>query len=214
MAGRFITLEGGEGTGKSTQVKLLAEYLSAKGCEVLTTREPGGTELGAEIRKLLVCGDTNKMDATAEALLYFADRHIHLSQKIWPALENGKVVISDRFADSTFAYQCYGYGQRVKREVLEQLYMIAAGDFRPDLTIILDIDPRIGLERSFAKAQGEAVKELRFENQELRFHENLRQGFKEIAALEPQRCAVVDANRDIEVIHRDIAHIVHERLGL
>ena len=181
MLGKFITLEGGEGTGKSTQVKLLAEYLQSKGCNVVTTKEPGGTEVGLEIRRLLVCGDKDKMDAVSEALLYFADRHIHLEQKIWPAMQDGKVVISDRFADSTVAYQCYGYGQRVKREVIDELYKIAVGDFKPDLTLILDMPPEVGMKRSFAKAANMENKELRFENRQMEFHNNLRRGFLEIA---------------------------------
>ena len=214
MAGKFITFEGGEGTGKSTQVKLLAEYLQSRGTKVITTKEPCGTEIGLDIRRLLVCGSKDKMDATAEALLYFADRHIHLAQKIWPALSAGTTVISDRFADSTVAYQCYGYGQRVKREVLDNLYKIAVGDFRPDLTIILDIDPQVGLRRSFAKADTMAEKELRFESQDLEFHNNLRQGFKDIATAEPQRCVVLNADRTIENLHQEIVKVVNERLGL
>ncbi len=214
MLGKFITLEGGEGTGKSTQVKLLAEYLQSKGCNVVTTKEPGGTEVGLEIRRLLVCGDKDKMDAVSEALLYFADRHIHLEQKIWPAMQDGKVVISDRFADSTVAYQCYGYGQRVKREVIDELYKIAVGDFKPDLTIVLDIDPKVGLQRSFAKADGMAEKELRFEVRELEFHNNLRKGFLEIAANEPERCVVLNADKTVEDLHKDIVATVAQRLGL
>lgn len=214
MVGKFITFEGGEGTGKSTQVKMLADYLQTKGVQVITTKEPGGTEIGLDIRRLLVCGNKDKMDATAEALLYFADRHIHLAQKIWPALSLGTTVISDRFADSTTAYQCYGYGQRIKKEVLDNLYKIAVGDFKPDLTIILDIDPQIGLKRSFAKADTMSEKELRFESQALEFHNNLRQGFKEIAASDPSRCVVLNADKTIEDLHQEIIRVVNERLGL
>lgn len=214
MLGKFITLEGGEGTGKSTQVKLLAEYLQSKDCNVVTTKEPGGTEVGLEIRRLLVCGDKDKMDAVSEALLYFADRHIHLEQKIWPAMQDGKVVISDRFADSTVAYQCYGYGQRVKREVIDELYKIAVGDFKPDLTIVLDIDPKVGLQRSVAKADGMVEKELRFEVRELEFHNNLRRGFLEIAKQEPERCVVLNADKTVEDLHKDIVATVAQRLGL
>ena len=214
MEGKFITFEGGEGTGKSTQIKLLAEYLQEKGQKVLTTREPGGTEVGQEIRKLLVCGDKDKFDATAEALLYFADRHIHLSRKIWPALEQGEIVLSDRFADSTVAYQYYGYDKRLGKDVLNALYQIAVGDFKPDLTIILDIDPEKGLARSFDKAKNMAVKELRFEGRELAFHNNLRRGFLEIAKAEPERCVVLDADKSIEALHQDIVGVVSQRLGL
>ena len=214
MKGKFITFEGGEGTGKSTQIKLLAEYLQEKGQKVLTTREPGGTEVGQEIRKLLVCGDKDKFDATAEALLYFADRHIHLSRKIWPALEQGEIVLSDRFADSTVAYQYYGYDKRLGKDVLNALYQIAVGDFKPDLTIILDIDPEKGLARSFNKKKNMAVKELRFEGRELAFHNNLRRGFLEIAKAEPERCVVLDADKSIEALHQDIVEVVSQRLGL
>ena len=214
MKGKFITFEGGEGTGKSTQIKLLEKYLQQKDKNVITTKEPGGTDVGAEIRKLLVCGDKDKFDAVAEALLYFADRHIHLTKKVWPALEAGTWVLSDRFADSTFAYQYYGYDKRVSREVLERLYQIAVGDFKPDLTIILDLEPDVGLARSFNKAKSMEVKELRFEGRELAFHQNLRRGFLEIAAAEPQRCVVLDADKTIEALHRDIVKIVNEKFGI
>ena len=214
MKGCFITFEGGEGTGKSTQIKLLNNYLQAKGKDIVTTKEPGGTEVGLEIRKLLVCGDKDKFDATAEALLYFADRHIHLSKKIWPAMEKGSIVLSDRFADSTFAYQYWGYNKRVSKETLQQLYQIAVGDFKPDLTIILDIDPKIGLARSFNKAKTMDVKELRFEGREFEFHQNLRQGFLEIAKEEPERCVVLNADKTIEELHNDIVNVVSQKLGL
>ena len=214
MNGYFITFEGGDGTGKSTQIKLLEDYLKEKGKNVITTKEPGGTEVGLEIRKLLVCGDKDKFDAVAEALLYFADRHIHLTKKIWPAMNEGKIVLSDRFADSTFAYQYWGYNKRVSKETLQSLYQISVGDFKPDLTIILDIDPEIGLERSFNKAKNMDVKELRFEGRELEFHHNLRKGFLEIAKEEPNRCVVLDADKSIDELHRDIVNVVNQRLGL
>lgn len=214
MQGKFITFEGGEGTGKSTQINLLSEYLQQKGEDVITSKEPGGTEVGQDIRKLLVCGDKDKFDAVAEALLYFADRHIHLTKKIWPAMEKGTIVLSDRFADSTFAYQYYGYNKRVSKETLDNLYKIAVGDFKPDLTIILDIDPKIGLARSFNKAKTMEIKELRFEGRELEFHDNLREGFLEIARVEPDRCVVLDANKSIEELHKDIIKVINDRLGL
>ena len=214
MNGKFITFEGGDGSGKSTQIKLLANYLKLKGEEVVVTKEPGGTEVGQEIRKLLVCGDKDKFDAVAEALLYFADRHIHVTQKVWPALNEGKIVLSDRFADSTVAYQYYGYNKRVSRQILDDLYKIAVGDFCPDLTIILDIDPRKGLKRSFEKAKSAEVKELRFEGRELEFHKNLRNGFLEIAKQEADRCVVLNADKPIEELHKDIVAVVEQKLGL
>ena len=177
MVGRFITVEGGEGTGKSTQVKLLEEYLSSKGIDVVITREPGGTEIGTELRRLLCTGDKDKFDPIAEALLYYADRRIHLQQKVWPALEKGSWVISDRFADSTMAYQYYGYNKRVPKKILEDLYNITVGDFYPDLTLILDIDPQIGLSRSMVKNSHYEEQEIRFESRKLDFHNNLRNGF-------------------------------------
>ncbi len=214
MNGKFITFEGGEGAGKSTQIKMLYDYLKAKNEDVIITKEPGGTEVGLEIRKILVCGDKDKIDATAETLLYFADRHIHLTQKVWPAMKNGTIVLGDRFADSTVAYQYYGYNKKVKKEVLENLYEIAVGNFKPDLTIILDIDPKIGLTRSFDKAKGMDVKELRFETMDMKFHENLRRGFLEIAKSEPERCVVLDADKTPEELHSDIVRVIEKRFGL
>ena len=209
--GKFITFEGGEGTGKSTQIKLLSEVLANCGIKNISTKEPGGTEAGLEIRKLLVTGDKDKMDAVAEALLYFADRRIHMAQKVWPALAENTWVLSDRFADSTFAYQYYGYNKRVPEKVLKELYKISVEDFKPDLTIILDLDPKIGLSRSFAKADNMAVKELRFESRYLEFHHNLRNGYLEIAKQEPGRCVVLDADKPIEDLHNDIVNLVMER---
>ena len=214
MQGKFITFEGGEGTGKSTQIKLLAEYIKQKGKNTIITKEPGGTEVGQEIRRLLVCGDKDKFDALAEALLYFADRHVHLVQKIWPEIAKGTWVLSDRFADSTMAYQYYGYNKRLSKKIIKDLYKIAVGNFEPDLTIVLDLDPKIGLARSFNKAKTMDVKELRFEKRELEFHNNMRKGFLMIAKQEPKRCVVLDANKTIEELHSDIVKAVQERLGL
>ena len=210
-SGKFITFEGGEGTGKSTQIKLLSDVLTACGINNVLTKEPGGTDLGLDIRKMLVTGDADKMDAIAEALLYYADRRIHLTKKILPLLSEGNWVISDRFADSTKAYQYYGYDKRVPEKVLDDLYNLAVGDFKPDLTIILDLDPKIGLERSFAKAGNMEVKELRHESRELAFHNNLRQGFLEIAIQEPERCVVLNANKSISDLHNEIVNLVMQR---
>ena len=211
MVGRFITVEGGEGTGKSTQVKLLEEYLSSKGIDVVITREPGGTEIGTELRRLLCTGDKDKFDPIAEALLYYADRRIHLQQKVWPALEKGSWVISDRFADSTMAYQYYGYNKRVPKKILEDLYNITVGDFYPDLTLILDIDPQIGLSRSMVKNSHYEEQEIRFESRKLDFHNNLRNGFLEIAKT-ANRDVVVNAEQSVNDLHSDIVKVVDERL--
>ncbi|MBR6664022.1 MAG: dTMP kinase [Alphaproteobacteria bacterium] len=214
MKGRFITFEGGEGTGKSTQIKLLSDYLKQKGKDIITTKEPGGTPLGQELRQMLITGDKDKMDAVTEALLFFADRHNHLVSKIWPAMETGQWVLSDRFADSTFAYQYYGHQGRVSKENLDALYKIAVGDFKPDLTIILDIDPKIGLARSFKRAAGEDVKEVRFESIDIDFHHRLRKGFLEIAANDAQRCVVLNANKSIDELHNVIVALVNARFDI
>lgn len=214
MAGRFITFEGGDGCGKSTQAKLLAEYLQSKQITPVLTKEPGGTPEGQVLRQLLVTGEQDKFDAISECLLYYADRRNHLTKVVWPALEAEKWVISDRYADSTEAYQYYGYDKRVDYSTLQELYKIVAGDFKPDLTVILDMDPEVGMRRSFAKAQKMEVKELRFEGRQIEFHHNLRRGFLEIAKREPQRCVVVNADADIADLHNKIVQIVSERFGI
>lgn len=214
MQGRFITFEGGEGTGKSTQIKLLSDYLTAKGIKNIQSKDPGGTEIGQELRKILVTGDKDKIDAATEALLYYADRRINLVDKVWPAMEKGLWVLNDRFADSTVAYQYYGYNKKLSLPTLKSLYAIAVGDFKPDLTIILDIDPQIGLARSMVKASHMAVKETRHESRGLEFHQNLRQGFLQIAAEEPERCVVLNADKSIEELHQDIIAVVNERFGI
>ncbi len=214
MKAPFITFEGGEGSGKSTQIKLLGEYLKVKGVDFITTKEPGGTPLGGELRRLLVEGSADKMDAIAEALLFFADRRIHMSQKVWPALKNGQWVISDRFADSTTAYQYYAYNKRLSKEDIDMLYRFAVGDFKPDLTFILDIDPKVGLKRSFEKSESMEVKETRNENRVLTFHENLRRGYLEIAKSEPQRCVVLNADTDIKTLHTEIVRVLEERFEI
>ena len=177
--GFFITLEGGEGTGKSTQSRLLSDWLIKQGFTTVLTREPGGSPGAEEIRNLLVNGDKGRWDSLTETLLFMAARRNHLTTKIWPALEQGQVVICDRFLDSTLAYQGYGYGK--KDDVIhgiQTIYHLIAGHFHPDLTIILDIDPAIGLKRSCARAGNT---EQRFESMDLSFHTNLRQGFLDLA---------------------------------
>ena len=213
MSGRFITFEGGEGCGKSTQLALLEKYLQSREYNVLTTKEPGGTELGLELRHMLVTGDKDKMDAVAEALLYYADRRIHMTQKVWPALKQNKWVLSDRFADSTVAYQYYGYNKKVDKPLLDNLYQIAVGNFKPDLTIIFDLDVEIGLARSFAKASNMQEKETRHESRGTEFHRLLRQGFLEIARQEPNRCVVLDAAKSIEELHKDVVNVIADRFG-
>lgn len=214
LKGKFITFEGGEGSGKSTQIKLLSDYLASKHISNMLTREPGGTEFGNEMRKILLTGDANKLDDVSETLLFYVDRRVHLVQKIWPAMSEGTWVISDRFADSTTAYQHYGHGQKVSKEDLDCIYKVTAGDFEPDLTIILDIDPKIGLSRSYAKAEGMEEKEIRFEGLGLEFHNNLRYGYLEIAKNNPNRCVVLDANKTVAELHNDIVKVINERFKI
>lgn len=214
LAGKFITFEGGEGSGKSTQIKLLAEYLEQNNKTTVLTKEPGGTEIGKQLRHILTEGDSDKIDAISEALLFFADRRIHLTQKVWPALKNGEWVLSDRFADSTTAYQYYAYDKRLSRDDINALYAFAVGEFKPDLTIILDIAPEKGLARSFKKAEGMQTKEIRYESKALEWHKKLRNGYLEIAKEEPQRCVVLNADKAVEELHEDIVSVVKSRFNL
>lgn len=212
--GKFITFEGGEGTGKSTQIRLLSEFLRNMDVPNIISKDPGGTEVGQELRRILVTGDKDKIDATTEALLYYADRRINLVQKVWPNLEKGTWVINDRFADSTIAYQYYGYDKKIPLDMLEKLYDMAVGSFKPDLTIVLDIDPKIGLARSLEKAGHMAVKELRHESRGIEFHNRLREGFLEIAKKEPERVVVLNADKTISELHAEIADVICERFNL
>jgi dTMP kinase len=205
--GRFITLEGGEGAGKSTQIARLAEWLKVRGRDVVTTREPGGAPGAEMIRKLLVEGPVERWDGTTEALLHFAARRDHLRSLVWPALERGAWVVSDRFADSTRAYQGFGHG--LDLEALDRLYEVTVDGFRPDLTLILDLPVETGLARA-AQRRGA---ETRYENLPREFHERVRKGFLEIAKAEPRRCAVIDASKDIDTISAAISRTVAERLG-
>lgn len=193
--GRFITLEGGEGAGKSTQIAELAKHLEAAGIGVITTREPGGAPGADTIRSLLVSGDTDRWDPMSEALLNFAARREHLIRTIWPALERGHWVLSDRFADSTMAYQGYGHG--IDRDLIDALYRAAVGDFHPDMTLVLDLPVAEGLRRAGERNGSGGVgsgAEDRYERMDVAFHERLRAGFLEIAAAEPERCVVIDAS--------------------
>lgn len=211
MRGKFITFEGGEGAGKSVQIKLFAQYLTSLGHEVITTREPGGTPIGKEIRRLLVEGDKDKFDEIAELLLFYADRRIDLTKIILPAIESGKFVLGDRFNDSTIAYQFYGSKKFADTEIMNTLYHLVAGTFKPNLTFLLDIDVKEGLARSFKKAQEMEIKELRFENEALSYHERLRAGYLAMAQAEPDRFVIINAAQSIESVHHDIIKAFEER---
>lgn len=202
QAGRFITLEGGEGAGKSTQVKALAARLTALGLDVVTTREPGGTPGAEAIRSLLVTGDPGRWDALTDTLLHYAARRAHVEKTIRPALARGAWVISDRFADSTMAYQ--GYAGAVGPARVATLHDLVLGDFRPDLTLILDLPVEAGLARARARHAAQAGAEDRYERMGTAFHASLRQAFLTIAAAEPERCRVVDAAGDPETVSRSL----------
>ena len=204
--GKFISFEGGEGAGKSTQARMLRDQLQSHGRNVVLTREPGGSPGAEEIRKLLVEGEPERWTPLAETLLFLAARADHVARLIEPALADGTWVISDRFTDSTFVYQ--GIARGLGIETVRRLQHAALGDFAPDLTILLDIDPRAGLARAGARGQ----KENRFERFDAGFHARLRAGFLQIAADEPTRCAVIDGSRGADVIASDVWRVVSERL--
>jgi len=214
--GLFITLEGGDGTGKSTQIRMLAAALAAAGVEAVTTREPGGTPQAERIRDLLLQRDSGSFDPLTEAMLMFSARREHLVHKIWPEMEKGKWVISDRFADSTRAFQ--GYGMGLDAALIEKLYALVAGDFQPDLTFIFDIDPEAGLARSM-KQKGQTQNatestEDRYERMGLAFHQRLRNGFLAIAKEYPDRCVIIDAAQDIATVHRQVLRVIEDRYGV
>jgi dTMP kinase len=207
----FITFEGGEGAGKSTQVRLLKEWLTEQGISVVTSREPGATHGGELIRNLLVQGEQNRWDAETDVLLFMAARRDNLTKIIWPETQKGTWVLCDRFQDSTLAYQCFGRG--LERTRVEAVYHFIAGNFKPDLTFLLDIDPRLGVERAL-KGKNRATHENRFENFDFSFHETLQAAYHTLAKEEPDRFVVIDANRDIETIQQALRDTVKQRFGI
>ncbi len=208
--GCFITLEGGEGTGKSTQVTRLCAALAARGIEAIATREPGGSPAAEAIRTLLVGqSEGGRWDPVSETLLQFAARADHLRRTILPALERGVWVVSDRFADSTRAYQGAGLG--VPSDHIETLYHMIMDDFAPNLTLILDLPVETGLARATERDAGRSA---HYERLPRTFHENVRAAFLAIAARDPGRCAVLDAGTDADSLHEAVIGVVNERLGL
>jgi dTMP kinase len=203
----FITLEGPDGSGKTTQAHLLAEWLREQGYEISLTREPGGTEIGDQIRTVLHDPRNTAMDARTEILLYSASRAQHVAQLIRPALAGGKVVVSDRYYDSTLAYQ--GYGRGLDLETLRAITAFATGGLRPDLTLYLDIPPEEGLQRK--QAGGDEWNRL--DAEALEFHQRVRAGYLELIRQEPDRWAVIDAARPVEEVQAEIRAQVQVRLG-
>lgn len=206
--GRFITLEGGEGTGKSTQVKRLAAALEEKKISVVVTREPGGSPGAEQIRKLLVEGEPGRWDGLTETLLVFAARADHVARTIKPALAKGQWVICDRFTDSTYAYQ--GVGRGVPREVIRRVESVALQEFRPDYTLILDLPVETGLERAGARRGTED----RFEKFDVEFHKKLRAAFADIANRAATRCTMIDAGGTEDEVAVQIWKAVKSRFKL
>jgi dTMP kinase len=204
--GKFISFEGGEGAGKSTQLARLADRLAASGLSVLRTREPGGTEGADAIRELLVTGPADRWDPVSEVLLHYAARRDHVERVIKPALARGDWVLSDRFADSTMAYQ--GYGSGLDRGLIETVHRLTLGDFHADMTVVMDFDPASGLARARARDPDPS----RYEGFDLAFHQRLRGGFLEIAQAEPGRCVVVDAAGSIDEVADAIWQAAKQRL--
>ncbi|MEH6547366.1 MAG: dTMP kinase, partial [Sneathiella sp.] len=189
--GKFITLEGGDGSGKSTQARMLGDYLTGQSIKNILTREPGGAPGADEIRELILTGEPDRWDAVAETLLFYASRRNHLRLTVWPALKKGYWVLSDRFADSTMAYQ--GYGNQLGEDVVRKVHDFAVGDFEPDLTFIFDMPAEEGLRRTDDRLHNED----RFEKMDIAFHERLRDGFLDIAEKNKDRCVVIDATKPI-----------------
>jgi dTMP kinase len=200
----FITFEGIEGSGKTTQIRRVAEFLKQKGKDCIVTREPGGTETGRKIRAILLDPESRGIDPSAELLLYMADRAEHISKVVRPALSEGKTVLCDRYFDATVAYQ--GYARGLDMDFLKMMHKIVFNDLKPGITFLLDLSPEAGLSRAWRQIK-EGVRagiETRFEKEELAFHEKVRNGYLELASREPERFVIVDAGKDEENVSKDI----------
>lgn len=198
MRGIFITFEGGEGCGKSTQAKLLYKFLKKEGYKVILTKEPGGTKISDEIRKILLNPKNEEMKPNTEILLYFASRAQHIEEVIKPYLKKNYIVLSDRFSDSTMAYQ--GMGRGINFKIIEIINNFATGGVKPDLTFVFDISPEVALKRLKNKN--------RIDKESLNFHKKVREGFLKIAKLDKKRIKVINAEKKISEIHQEIQKII------
>lgn len=203
----FITFEGVEGSGKTTHIRAAAEYLSRRGYECMMTREPGATKIGDKIRDILLDPAHKGLNSKAELLLYLADRIQHIEEIILPALSCGKIVLCDRFTDSTLAYQGYARGTNIG--MIRNLHESVLPPLRPDLTILADISPEIGLQRKFQDKV-----ETRFEQEALAFHQKVRQGYLHLAALEPDRFRVIDASKPESEVRREIIRTIMQAMSV
>lgn len=206
----FVTFEGIEGCGKSTQVKLASAWLAGRGIKHTVTREPGGTDVGTQIRKILLSENTGVLQPVSEALLYLADRFQHIVEVIRPALDTGEIVLCDRYHDSTVAYQ--GYGRGIPVQWIENIWLGSNAALLPDITILLDLDPQIGLQRSLEKLRARGLDESRFEKEALEFHIRVREGFLALARLDAKRFTVIDASLPVKKIHESIIQIFSNSL--
>lgn len=210
--GCFITLEGGEGSGKTSQINALKQRLIETGKTVVTTREPGGSDGAEEIRHLLLKGDPSRWLPMTEVLLLYAARLDHVEKLIKPALDKGNWVISDRFADSSMAYQGYGHGLGV--DAVMNVHKATLGDFEPDLTLILDLPLEVGLKRATDRLEDNGNGEDRFERMKLQFHEKQREGYLQISADNPKRCVIIDASGTVDEVAALIWQAVQNKLDV
>jgi dTMP kinase len=203
---RFVSFEGIEGCGKTTQIALLSRYLNDRQIPYKVTREPGGTAVGEGIRQILLNSETIHLTGEAELLLFYASRSQNIAEKILPALQQGELVICDRFYDASMAYQ--GYGRGIPLSVIRELTALVCGQHRPELTILLDIDPEVGLRRARTRNHSSTRDEGRFEMEDLVFYTKVRAGYLELAHAEPGRIHVIEADRPIDEVHRDVVRLL------
>jgi len=209
----FITLEGIEGSGKTTQLEPIVNYLKGRGCECIVTREPGGTRIGKKIRSILLDPDSREIDPMTELLLYMADRSQHINEVVIPHLASGKLVLCDRYYDATLVYQ--GYARGIDIEIIQRLHQWILKDLKPDVTILLDLEPQIGLKRAWKEIDRgtRTGLETRFEKETLRFHKKVRAGYLTLARNDPDRFEVVDASQNERQVRERIIHILDGKIA-
>src|SRR5215467_4057204 len=210
--GRFLSFEGIEGCGKTTQIAILAEYLKKNAIPHTITREPGGTAVGEGIRKILLHSETIHLTSAAVLLLFYASRSQNIAENILPSLSRGESVICDRFYHASLAYQ--GYGRGISIDIIEKLTDLVCGDNRPEITLLLDIDPLTGLKRARDRNKLKSEDEGRFEKEDVVFYTKVRNGYLELANRDPERIRVIAADRTIEEVHREILQVLGFDRGL